>query len=203
MKNLHVILLFLISLSSHALFEINGQYGLDRQRFGETQQNKITSTTFSGSLALYLYNYTAIEINYGNTETLTDVVNNSSKTSEDFDLLSKTDKVVVESFGLGIRQSFAHRKARFIPTLSIGYAKRFAKNSSRGTFRRNADDEEFSYRSDVSKLRTDSVFATLGLNIKLTSMLSIRASAQTIFQAFQFNRAQDNMKYLFGFSWYL
>ena len=190
-------------MSTSALLEFNGQYGLDRQRFGSGQQNEITSTTYSGSIALYLYNYTAIEINYGNTETITDVVNNAAKSSEDFDLLRQTDRVVVESYGIGIRQSFANRKARFVPTLSIGYAKRFARNSQSGTFRINADDSQFSYRSPTSKLRTDSVFATLGLNIKLTRMLSIRASAQTIFQAFQFNRAQDNMKYLFGFSWYL
>jgi hypothetical protein len=203
MKNLHIIILFLISLSAEALFEFNGQYGLDRQRFGESQQNTITSTTYSGSVALYLYNYTAIELNYGNTETLTKVVNTAAKSSEDYDLLNKTDKVVVESFGIGIRQAFANRKARFVPTLSIGYAKRFAKNSSSGRFRFNSDDSEFSYRSPTSKLRTDSVFATLGLNIKLTRMISLRASAQTIFKAFEFNEAQYNMKYLVGFSWYL
>lgn len=203
MKKLLGTILFLSSMSASALFEFNGQYGLDRQKFGAAQQNEITSTTYSGSIALYLFNYTAIEINYGNTETVTNVVNIAAKSSEDFDLLRQTDKVVVQSYGLGIRQAFANRKARFVPTLSLGYAKRFARNTSSGTFRINSDDSQFSYVSPTSKLRTDSVFATLGLNIKLTRMLSIRASAQTIFQAFKFNRAQDNMKYLLGFSWYL
>ena len=197
-----LLIFYFITQSSFALFEFNGEYGLDRQVYGDSRQNKITSKTYSGSISLYLFNYTAIEVNYSNTETITKEQNNTRSTYE-YDIINKTDKVVVESYGLGLRQAFANRKARFVPTLSLGYAKRFARNTSGGTVRRNADNATAEYSSGVSKLRFDSVFATIGLNIRITAMLSLRASAQSIFKAFEFNRAQDNMKYLFGFSWYL
>lgn len=197
-----ILLLGLLSNCTYALFEFSGQYGVDRQVYGTTRQNKITSTTYSGSVAMYLFNYTAIELNYSKTRTITDEVFPQTTTAE-FESASQVGTVDIESYGFGLRQAFAPRKARFIPTLSLGYAKRFAKDYTSGVIRRNSDGATFSYVTATSKLRFDSVFATLGLNIKITRMLSLRASAQTIFKAFEFNRAQDNMKYLIGFSWYL
>lgn len=193
---------FLILQSTNAIFEISGQYGLDEQVFGENRQNDIKSTTVAGSLALYLYNRTAIELNYSNTETVTSQ-NIVGQTDFEFDIVSEIDRVVVETYGIGIRQAFADRRARFIPTLSLGYAKRFARSSSSGIIRRNSDNALAAFSDGTSKIRDDSVFATLGFNIKLTRTISLRASVQTVFKAFEFNRAQDNMKYLFGFSWYL
>jgi hypothetical protein len=203
MKKIIFLLIILLNFSSHALFELGGQYGLDKQVYGQNRQNNISSTTYSGSLALYLFNYTAIEVNYGKTTTVTDEKTVSFAGSETFEIASKVGTVEIESYGIGIRQAFAHHKARFVPTLSLGYAKRFAKDFSNGTFRQTSTGDDFRFASSVSKVRFDSVFATLGLNIKMTRTISLRASAQTIFKAFDFNRAQDNVKYLLGFSWYL
>lgn len=202
MRNLLLLLCCLLTNTSWALFEISGEYGLDRQVYGTDRQNEITSRTYSASLALYLFNYTAIEFNYGQTRTITDE-RYPVTTGAEFEAASKIGTVEIESYGLGIRQAFAPRKARFVPTLSLGYAKRFARDYTSGVIRRNSDGATFEYVTATSKLRFDSVFATLGLNIRLTRMLSLRVSAQTIFKAFEFNRAQDNMKYLAGFSWYL
>jgi len=200
------VFIFVISLAFHtqayALLEFSAQYGLDKQAFGQNRQNNITSTTYAGSVALYLFNRTAIEVNYSNTETVTNQFA-VGRTTADFDIVSSQDKVFVETYGIGLRQAFAGRRARFKPTLSIGYAKRFARGSSSGVVRRNADNATGSFSDGQFKSRDDSVFATLGFDLKLTKTIALRASVQTVFKAFEFNRAQDNMKYLFGFSWYL
>ena len=41
------------------------------------------------------------------------------------------------------------------------------------------------------------------LELKLTRTISLRGSVKTIFKAFEFDRAQDNVRYTIGFSWFL
>jgi len=194
--------IFLYSQSSFALIELNGEYGLSTQKYGADRSNNIEATTIGGSVALYLFNLTAIELNYSQTETVT-TENNTLRINDTFDLISQENNVLVYSYGIGIRQAFASRKARFRPSMSIGYARQFIRDTTEATFRDNDTGQTFSISDDVSKLRDDSVFGSFNLELKLTQTISLRGSVKTIFKAFDFDKAKDNVQYTVGFSWFL
>lgn len=202
MKLLILITSLFATLSAHALVEINGEYGLSTQKYGVSRNNEIEATTIGGSVALYLFNATAIEVNYSQTETVTSE-NDVLTIDPTFDLIAQENNVLVYSYGLGIRQSFASRKARFKPSISLGYARQFIKDSTSITIRNNDTGSTFLINSASSRTRDDSVFGSFNLELRLTQRLSLRGSVKTIFRAFDFDKAKDNVRYLVGFSWYL
>ena len=192
----------LLTFSAHSIVEVNGEYGLSTQKYGITRENKIQSTTIGGAMAVYLFDTTAIELNYGQTETITsetDVLTIDST----YDLIGQRNNVLIYSYGIGIRQAFASRRSRFRPSLSIGYARQFIRDSTAATFRNKDTNTSFIVNGTTSKRRDDSVFGSFNLELRLTQRVSLRGSVKTIFKAFEFNRAQDNIRYLVGFSWYL
>lgn len=197
-------LLFLTLQSSEvfALLEINGEYGVSTQKYGENRNNKIEATTIGGSVALYLWDLTAIELNYSQTETINSQ-NNVLSIDGTFDLIGQRNSVLVYNYGIGIRQALASRKARFRPSLSFGYARQFFRDTTQATFRNNSTGSTFIVNDDVVKTREDSVFGSFNLELRLTRTFSLRGSVRTIFEAFEFDRAQDNVQYTLGFAWFL
>jgi hypothetical protein len=201
-RNLIALVLLLTSFNTYALLELNGQYGYDRQVFGENRQNKMVGETFSGAIAWYLFETTAIEGNYNQTETTTNQQTDVAIDST-YSVTGQKNVVLLYSYGLGVRQLLAGRKARILPSLSFGYARQFQKDQTTYTFKNESSGDSFTLTDAATKVRYDSVFATFAINFKITKRFSLRVSANTIFEAFKFNRAQDNMKYLVGFTWYL
>lgn len=201
-RALLAILLFLTVGHAHALIEINGEYGVSTQKYGQDRANEIEATTIGGALAVYLFNLTAIEFNYSQTETVTTETNTLAINSQ-FDLIGQQNNVLVYSYGVGIRQAFASRKARFRPSMSLGYARQFTRDTTQATFRDNSTGNTFIVNDDVTKRRDDSVFGSFNLELRLTQTISLRGSVRTIFKAFEFDRARDNVQYTVGFSWYL
>lgn len=103
--------------------------------------------------------------------------------------------------GVGIKQAFANRNAAFRPMISFGYAKQFVKSTGDTLYRHETTGTDFRYVQDTTKRRYDSVFAAFELKFRLFGRISFSASVRTYFKAFEWNRAQDNMKYLAGLSW--
>ena len=85
--------------------------------------------------------------------------------------------------------------------LSLGYAKQFTDMERMYTI----DDAgtRFLLKVDNSKLRSDNIFATFSLKLRLTKRLSLAGSVNTVFRAFEFNEAKDYLKYRLGFSWFI
>lgn len=202
MRFIAFLTLFFSTFSTHALIELNGEYGLSTQKYGTSRTNEIEATTIGGSVAMYLFDLTAIELNYSQTETVT-TENNVLAIDSTYDLIGQENNVLVYSYGIGIRQALASRKSRLRPSFSIGYARQFIRDTSQATFRNNDTGTSFIVNGNVTKTRDDSVFGSFNLELRLTERVSLRGSVKTIFKAFEFNRAQDNVRYLLGFSWYL
>jgi hypothetical protein len=75
--------------------------------------------------AWYMWEYTALELNYSRTsQRLQDDREVTTTSGADVIIIKEQDSTVItEVSGVGIRQSFANRTAAIIPSLSIGYAK--------------------------------------------------------------------------------
>ena len=201
-KSLFLILLIGQSFSLKALTELSGSYGFDRTRYGEQKQNRIISEYIRSSIAFYFFNQTGLELNYAQSETKT-TEKNRIIIDGTYDIINSYNKLMVHSYGMGIRQAFARKAARLRPSLSLGYARRFLRSSNTLMLENKMSGSSFEVQGPFSKRRDDSVFATLGFRLRLTRFFSLKGSIHSLFKAFEFHEAQDNVKYLFGFSWIL
>jgi len=194
-------LFFLLATTAQAIVEISGNFGYDKTVFGSERENYITNRTWSGVIAFYLWDRTAIEFNYTDTEEIS-----TENTDRDIDeigavRLSYQQRVRRKVYGIGFRQAFADRKSRIIPLLSIGYAKQFTQDDGDATYRLDSDNSVQTVSFDGISKREDSIFAAFILKFRITGGFSIQGSIKTLFPAFEYNEAKNNLKYLVGFSW--
>ena len=196
-------LVFIFTGQAHALMELSGSFSYDKTVYGDQRQNKITNRTWASGIAIFLFNSTALELNYSSSEEET--IENEVIPLSGFNvsLVGTQQTVQNEVFGVGLRQVLGHRKARIVPSISLGYAKQFITSWSDATYRDDSTLQELRTSSDPTKSRTDSVFGTFTVKLNLTQRLSLTGSINTLFKAFETDQARDNLKYRVGFSWIL
>ncbi|MGB0455176.1 MAG: hypothetical protein ACPGJV_15820 [Bacteriovoracaceae bacterium] len=190
----------LISLNSLAFTELNLEGNFSEKKYGDNKQNKEKSTTYSASLAFYLFEYTALEFNYVTSEEETVEKTELLSTDNSLTFLGYTNTVNNEILGIGIRQALAGQKAAIRPLISIGYAKQVVTDRSDYRYRIESSGEEITLSSPKSKVEDNSVFGTFSLQFRLTKMSSLSMSVKTVFPAFEFSRAQEYLKYTLGIS---
>lgn len=195
------ILFFLFSISSYSFYELDFDFGYTKKVYGEARENKNTARVYSGSLAIYFASSTALEFNYSNQrERSLQVLNQIIDVPSNTTYLKDDASIQTNVYGVGFRHALGKRKARFLPTISLGYAKQFISNNRTADLDRNGVFESIVFTE--SKTREDSVFATFALRYRLTKAFSLKASANTIFPAFEFSQIKDYLKYTVGFTWY-
>lgn len=195
------LLFLLISTNSYAIFyELSGNFGYDRTIYGGERQNKFTSRTWGGSVALYLTGYTGLEFNYSESEDSI-IENESGSIDSTYEIIGTNNRVGREVFGVGLRQQLAPRKAFIVPMIAVGYAKQFTSSETDYSIRNKSTGDITVVTTTASKSRTDSVFGTFTLKFRLTKTFTINGSVKTVFKAFETEQAKDNLKYLAGFSW--
>ena len=195
--------LMIFSVPAHALMELSGSFSYDRTIYGAQRQNKQIDRTWIGTIAVFLFEKTALELNYTYGDEITQENEVIPISGFNLNQISTEGKVNSEVFGVGLRQVFSGRQARFKPSLSLGYAKQFIRSESTSTYQDTSNSNILIFKSDPSKSRIDSVFATFAIQFGLTKRISLRGSVNTLFEADDFNSAKDNLKYMAGFSWVL
>ena len=197
LKNL--LFISILSINTFAVTELDFEFGYDKQVFGSERENKSTSSSYSGSLAFYFLSMTAIEFNYSQTE---------DRTTSQYDISdgviildSQFDNIRSTTYGVGIRQALASRNSFLIPTISIGWARQKFVDSSETTYTSVSSGQSIVIRDEEEVREADSVFASFGLKIRLTKRLSLKGSVNTVFEAFEFNQAKDQLSYRAGLSW--
>ena len=196
-----LILSFFFIAKAHAFTELSFEFGYDKQVYGSQKQNKQTSRDYSVSVAFYVFEYTAIEVNASQGEEETLENNTIPVSGTDVSVISLSTKVESQTYGIGVRQIFAPREAIIRPMFSLGYASQELKDRTTFTFRNNTTGVVDRFSDPQNKERSDSVFASFALQLKLTKLFSIKGSVQSVFPAFEFDRITDDLKYTAGFSW--
>ena len=202
MKRIIPFLIFLISFNSQAVFEVSGNFGYDKNVYGDQRQNKQTDRTYSASFAVYLLAYTAVEFSYSESEQITSENNESQIAGSGFSIVSLENTVKNTIYSVSIKQAFARRKARFRPALSLGYAKFEILDKTSYVFRDDSDGSTFTSTESPTRSREDSFYVNFSLQIRLTRALSLQGSVQSVMPGFEFDQARDNLRYLAGFSWF-
>jgi hypothetical protein len=202
MKTLFTLFLFLlIPLSASAVvFEVDLDFGYDKQIYGVDRQNSIVSRTYSGGLSTYLFNLTAIDINVSRTLDK-NTQNDRYTVATARDVVSDQSSITTDVYGIGIKQMFAGRSAFLTPILSVGYAKEFVEYTRDVTVEDTTNSTRETINLGTTKQRIDSMFGAFILQLKMTDRLSLKGSVKTLIPAFDFNKAKDNLKYSVGLSW--
>jgi hypothetical protein len=201
MKNLLILALAVFPITSFAIVnEIAFDFGYDRTIYGLQRQNSTVSRTYSGSLSTYIFDYTAIDLSASRNQDITSE-NERYNVATGIDLIGQQNRVKSQVFGIGLKQMFAPRTARLVPGISLGYAKQFLSYDSDLTVEDTTTKAQAKIYRATTKQRIDSVFGTFSLQLRMTERLGLKASVKTLFPAFKLDKARDNVKYSFGFSW--
>lgn len=183
---------------SFALVELSGEYGLSKNLYGSQGQNEIQNTSYSGSLAWYVFETTAIEFNYVQSKNV-NTQNLSAPSSGDYisRIQSEVDR---ESYGVGIRQLLSSSKSAFKPMVSLGYAKEINHFSTTYTLEDVTAPSSTEIVDNPVQVEDNSVFATFALHIEFSKHFNIRGSVSSYFPAFEFDQWDNDLRYSAGIS---
>ena len=205
MKRICILILFFMASSqaTYAAQELRFDFSYNQSIYGSERQNKLTTRTYAVGWNFFLSQLTALEINFTHSDNIARENNNIRIGSSDFSVTASQNKVERRVYGLGLRQFFAHRRALIRPSLSLGYAKQFVQDRTDYTILDDSDDSTFALEGPSTQRRDDSVFASLALELRLSQTIALTGSVHTVFKAFEFNRAGDNLRYALGLRWFI
>ena len=209
-KILFLFLSLIFSSSAFSYVDLNLSYTYSMRKVDgiETDANpdpgsaKTTTVGYVLNWAWFMWEYTALELNYSQTtQTLLDdrEVNIEDSEGNPFTIKEQENTVITQVSGVGIRQAFANRKSRIIPTLAIGYAKYTTSGSTRYKFDSNGTEVPFNVEQDQAVF--SSSYASFSLRFKVTQLMGLTLAAKTVMPDFDTSQAENNMTYSAGFSW--
>lgn len=202
MKTLITFLIFIYSLNCFSMvFEIDGDFSYDNEIFGANRENSIVSRSYSGGVSSYIFSTTSIDLNYSYSKDITSNNDRYNISGYTVDHMADQSRVETTVYGVGIKQMLAPRTSFIIPMISIGYARETVVSNSDTTYLNTAASTTFIYTAPTSTQTINSMFGSFILQIHMTDRLSLKGSVKTLFKAFEFNKAKDNLKYAVGFSW--
>ena len=189
------------SLWARGVMELSGSFAYDKQVYGLQHDSKYTSRTYALSYAWYVFSVTGIELNYSQT---TDIITNNDNeaiTNTTATIDQTRSEAVTEIYGVGLRQALMPVHFFMVPSISAGYARE--RKSSQTTYS-IAYGGSSNLTLDGGKTRTEnnSVYGTFALKFNVTQLFSLNGSVTTVFRAFKWEEAKNNIKYAAGFSWY-
>ena len=209
MKKILILLLFILSGSSIAYVDLNLSYthsvrkieGVETDLNPEPGSAISTTDGYVVNWAWYMWEYTALELNYSRTSqnTLDDREVTTTSGADTILIKEKDSTIITEVSGVGIRQSFANRKAAIIPSLSIGYAKYTTSGSDK--YKLEVTGVEYNIEAVQDKEVFSSSYASFSLRFRFTQLVGLTLSAKTVMPDFETKEAKNNMTYSAGFSW--
>jgi hypothetical protein len=199
-------LLFIFSLNSYAYVDLGLNYSFSRsviegEMFEEDEDQKAISTTetFSVNWAWFIWDYTALELNYSKSSRR--LVDDREYQTDDVTIkVIKQDSVIyTEVGGIGIKQSFAKRNSFLIPSLSIGYAKMITSGERNYLFEVSGGEVPASDKTEKEEF--NSSYVGFELRFRLTKLMGITLSARSVMPDFETDKLENNITYSGGFSW--
>ena len=193
--------IFFTPFESQAITELSGSFGYQKNVFGENKESDIVTRSYSGSVAFYFWTRTALEFNFFHNRE--DTTNKSSipVSGTDVEVREIQNQVTTNVYGIGLRQSLAPRNAIIRPLISLGYAKQYISDVTEYTFFDTGTNEQFKFNDGQTETEDDSIFATFSLELQITRGISLKGSVRSVFRAFEFDQASENLKYTAGFTW--
>ena len=201
MRIVFSLVLLAISSVCYSLTEYELSYNYQKQVYGIQRENLQVGRNGSVDISYYITGYTAIEIGYGRgrMETYIDSSNDGNVSGvavvKQFTLLEE------ENYRLSLKQALAPPSSWIRPFLSLGYANQKLTNQTKYDLK--SGGSIFSIVGEAEESENDSIFGSFSLSFGVSRAFSISTSVQTIFPAFEWNKAKDSLKYFAGVSFLL
>ena len=204
-----ILLILTLATNLHAYVDLQLGFSFSNRRVeaidaeGNVDENGGEATSSSRGVninwAWYLWEYTALELNYAESEEIIEDsrVRASSDGAITFNNVRSTVKTKTQ--GVGVRQTFAPRSSRLIPSLSVGYARYITSGDTFYKYTSGGIDSETTIESEEEI--TNSSYATATLAIRVTKLMRVTLSARTVVPGVDFNEADKNITYSGGLSW--
>jgi hypothetical protein len=205
---LFLALIFSSSAFSYVDLNLSYTYSISKVDGVETDLNpdpgaaRTTTVGYVLNWAWFMWEYTALELNYSQTtQTLLDdrEVNIEDAEGNPFTIIEQENTVITQVSGVGIRQAFAGRKSRIVPTLAIGYAKYTTSGTKRYKF--DSNGTKFEFEEEQDKEIFSSSYASFSLRFKISQLMGLTVAAKTVMPDFDTSAAENNMTYSAGLSW--
>lgn len=210
MVNFKKVIFFILFLNASTVLsyvDLNLSYTLSKRSIDGTDDSinsdvgraETSSSGYSVNWAWYIWDYTALELNYAQTEER--LKDNRGAVSSDGQttILNVDSSVTTEIAGVGLRQSFANRKASIVPSLSVGYAQFTTSGETSYVVEEGGVEKSIDIEQD--KRVFSSGYIALMLRFRLTELMGLTVSAKTVMPEFDTTQAQNNVTYAAGFSW--
>lgn len=191
---------FVLMPKALGLVEVSGNFSYKKQVYGDARQNKLVERSYETSLAFYLFKYTGLEFSYSYERDVTTENDHVEDSSSGISILRKESTLNTRTYGVGLRQALTSPRGSFVPSIAIGYAYQVESGGVSYLLKYNTD--ELLLYFPYAKSKSDALFGVFSLKIKLTKFFSINGSVKTVFDAFEWNEAKDDLRYQAGFSWY-
>lgn len=206
-KVLVVLLTYLSFSNAYAYVDLNLSYSYSKRVIDEvdstqSQQDlgQAISLTSGASVnwAWYIWEYTALELNY--SETTTNVIDNREIAVDENITILEVDSIseTVVS-GAGLRQSFANRNAAIVPSFAIGFAKMVTSGTTTYKVNSSGTISDVSIEQDTQEY--NSGYVTLQLRFQITQLMGITLAAKSVVQDYDTSKLENNVTYSAGFSW--
>jgi hypothetical protein len=202
-------IIFLISFNASAYVDLGLNYSFSKRRVEAVETDidpdpgaAVTTTSgYTVNWAWYLWEYTALELNY--SESRQQLLDDREAVTEDGTLtITNIDSTLVTQVsGVGLRQAFANRKARIIPSISLGYAKYTTSGLSKYVIIDNGTKVEKELEIEKDKVVSSSSYAAVSLRIRFTQFIGLTLGAKTIMPDFDTSEAENNVTYSAGLSY--
>ena len=197
-----IFLFILFPATTFAVSELSFDFGYDRQIYGINRQNSVISRNYSTGISTYLFDLTGIDLNYSDTQD-TNSQNDRYTVSSPYDIIAQQNRVRTKVYGIGIKQMLVGRGSYLIPIISVGYARQFVNSSGDITVENTATKSLIQVNLTETNQKYNSLSGAFTLQLKFTERFSLKGTVKTLFPAFEYSKARDNLKYLIGFSWIL
>ncbi|MCO4753530.1 MAG: hypothetical protein KC478_03565 [Bacteriovoracaceae bacterium] len=208
MRHLSIILCtFFFCNLAQAYVDLSLNYNFSKRKIEgvetsvDTDPGMAVTTTEGWSInwGWFIWEYTALELNYSRTsERLVDD-RESSNADGSFTIKEIDSLVVTEVQGAGLRQSFASRKSLIIPSLSLGYAKLITSGETNYKVDDGSGEEDIPLERD--RETSNSGYVAFSLRFRLTKLMGLSLSAKSVMPDFDTTKMEENLLYSAGFSW--
>ena len=196
-----IILLSPLCKAAFGLTEYEFNYNYKKQVYGIDRENLQVGRNGSIDISYYITGYTAIEIGYGRGKTETYIDSSIDGSVDGVAVVKQFTLLEEENYRVSLKQALAPPSSWVRPFLSLGYANQKLINQTKYDVK--SGNEIFSILGDPEESANDSIFGSFSLSFGVSRAFSITTSVQSIFPAFEWNKAKDSLKYFAGVSFLL
>jgi hypothetical protein len=195
LKILFIILGSFIFNNAWAYVDFSANFFYTKEIFGEND-NVNRSRNYNVTWAWYMFSTTALELNY--SEAQSTYQNNDDVTvATNVVIKQSINQVFTDSYSIGIRQSFAPRTSRFIPSISASWSNQKQEGFNTYTIDNNGTVTDLKETTGI--VEQSSMSAAVMLTIKFTQFFGMNFMGRKFFP--KDDTIKESAQFSAGINW--